>query len=166
MSWGFINGSPNALGHTDALAQFLLAGQACTTLPLVNYHIAQLGQHRDQPDDFIRLAQTISTCDALLIGTPVYWSDMTGLLKTFLDRCTLIAKQVAFRHVPTYVLVNGTQRPAQTAPGIAPAIAQLADFLQWDYRDTIVVDTSLVRPPAFAQVLTPWQQQLQEAQHD
>lgn len=147
MSWGFLNGSPNAKGHTASLAQYLLTDRPYTDWPLVNYHIAQLGQHNHQADDFFALAQTIAHCDALLIGTPVYWSDMTGLLKTFLDRCTLVAQQLDFSHIPTYVLIDGTQDPATTAPGITPAIAQLADFLKLDYQDTFVVDTSIVQRP-------------------
>lgn len=143
MKWGFINASPNRKGHTAQLGTYLLAGQSTTTWALVDYHIAPLGQSRD--DDFPDLIQEVAACDALLIGTPVYWSDMTGSLKSFLDRCTEVARQFAFAGKPTYLLIDGTQSPAQTASGIPVAVAQLADFLKLAYREAQFVDTSVVK---------------------
>jgi hypothetical protein len=78
-----------------------------------------------------------------------------------------VAQQLDFSHIPTYVLIDGTQDPATTAPGITPAIAQLADFLKLDYQDTFVVDTSIVqRPQDYPTTLAPFQQQLQGVPYD
>ncbi|WP_461213923.1 NAD(P)H-dependent oxidoreductase [Lacticaseibacillus sp. GG6-2] len=159
MKWGFINASPNANGHTAQLGAYLLADQTATTWSLVDYNINQLGQQRD--DDFLPLIGQVAACDALLIGTPVYWSDMTGLLKTFLDRCTLVAKHFDFSAMPTYALIDGTQTPATTAPGIAVAVAQLADFLKLTYREAVYVDTSVIkRRSDFANALATTQQHI------
>lgn len=162
MQWGFLNASPNAHGHTDRLAQYLLDGQPTTTWALTEHRIAQLGQQRQaEHDEFGTIAGDVATVDALLIGTPIYWSDMTGLLKTFLDRCTLVARQFDFSQIPVYLLVNGTQQPVQTAAGIAPAVAQLCEFLKMDYQDTIYVDTSVVvQPTDYEDALHTQQQQL------
>lgn len=162
MHWGFINGSPNAHGHTARLAQYLLADQSQVSWNLVEHHVAQLGQQRQaQDDDFLAIAKEVAAVDALLIGTPIYWSDMTGLLKTFLDRCTLVARQFDFSQIPVYVLINGTQSPTTTAAGIAPAVAQLCDFLKMDFQDAIYVDTSVIVQPAdYAAALHNEQQKL------
>ncbi|WP_390406200.1 flavodoxin family protein [Lacticaseibacillus jixiensis] len=162
MQWGFINGSPNANGHTAKLGRHLLADQAVTEWPLVNYHLNQLGQHADQVDDFANLIHEIAQVDALLIGTPVYWSDMTGLLKTWLDRCTLVKAEFT-KPIKLYALIDGTQAPAQTAPGIAPAIQQLGEFLNMTYQTSFIIDTSIVkRPSDYPQALAAYQ----EALHD
>lgn len=162
MQWGFINGSPNAQGHTYQLAQYLLDGQSKVDWNLVNYQIAQLGQQRHaKTDEFMDVVSEVSHADALLIGTPIYWSDMTGLLKTFLDRCTMVARQFDFTDIPVYLLVNGTQTPDQTAQGIAPAVSQLCEFLKMNYQDTIYVDTSkVVQPSDYTSALHKQQEQL------
>ncbi len=168
MKWGFLNGSPNTKGHTAQLGAYLLTDQEATTWALVDYHIAQLGQQSAE-DDFLPLITQVAACDALLIGTPVYWSDMTGLLKTFLDRCTLIANHFDLQGMPTYVVISGTQTPATTAPGIPVAIAQLATFLKLEYRESAFVDTSIVkRRVDFPSVLaaTQHRMRLEATTHD
>lgn len=162
MQWGFINGSPNRHGHTFQLGEYLLSGQDRHNMNLVEYNVAQLGQQRNaMDDDFMKVAGKVAGADALLVGTPIYRSDMTGLLKTFLDRCTLVARQFDFSATPVYLLVNGTQAPRQTAAGIAPAVEQLCEFLKMDFKDTIYVDTSLVaRPSDYDAALHTQQQHL------
>jgi len=40
-----------------------------------------------QKDDMIQLYEEMKTADAIVVGTPIYMGDMTGQLKTFIDRC-------------------------------------------------------------------------------
>lgn len=38
------------------------------------------------PDDAHHIAEEIRACDVLLVGTPVYWGNMSGALKSLFDR--------------------------------------------------------------------------------
>ena len=76
----FINGSPNKNGNTVALAKKLLGDQSFETLHLADYKIYDYGQ--DFSDDQFEevLAKLI------VIGSPVYWHSINGLVRNFLDR--------------------------------------------------------------------------------
>lgn len=81
----FINGSPNKSGNTVALAQRLLRNQEYETLHLADYKIYDYGQ--DFPDDqFEEVIQKVFAADTLVIGSPVYWHSINGLVRNFLDR--------------------------------------------------------------------------------
>lgn len=59
MSILFINGSPNPDGNTAGLAKILLNGKNYETLNLTDY----------------------------VIGSPLYWHNICGSVRTLLDRC-------------------------------------------------------------------------------
>lgn len=81
----FVNGSPNRKGNTAKLAAALLEGRAYETLSLVDYRINGYGQ--DLPgDQFAEVLAKIRQADVLVLGSPVYWHNLCGLLRTTLDR--------------------------------------------------------------------------------
>lgn len=73
----FINASEYSNGNTSQLGHQILTG--------IDYKIYQLGQHfaDDQFKEFIAKMQA---ADVWLIGTPVYWHNMSEHLKTWFDR--------------------------------------------------------------------------------
>ncbi|HEM3467322.1 flavodoxin family protein [Streptococcus suis] len=81
----FINGSPNKNGNTVVLAQKLLANQEYETLHLVDYKIYDYGQDFSD-DQFEEVIQKVFAADTLVIGSPVYWHSINGLVRNFLDR--------------------------------------------------------------------------------
>ena len=81
----FINGSPNKNGNTVALVKRLLRNQEYETLHLADYKIYDYGQ--DFLDDqFKEVIQKVFAADTLVIGSPVYWHSIIGLVRNFLDR--------------------------------------------------------------------------------
>lgn len=81
----FINGSPNRNGNTAALAQELLQGKDYETVNLVDYKIYSYGQ--EFPDDqFLEIVDKMRKAQVIVIGSPVYWHNMSGALRTLLDR--------------------------------------------------------------------------------
>lgn len=81
----FINGSPNRDGKTASLAKELLQGQSYETLNLVDYKIGVYGQNL--PDDqFDAVLAKIRGADVLVIGSPMYWHNLCGSVRTMLDR--------------------------------------------------------------------------------
>ena len=85
MSILFINSSPNHNGNTAKLARVLLAGHDYQTLDLADYKLYAYGQNfaDDQLDDVMTEVAKAAT---IVIGSPVYWHNLNGLLRNFLDR--------------------------------------------------------------------------------
>lgn len=78
----FLNASRNVDGNTSSLAKELMGGQEYKQVNLAEYHIPQVGQG---DGDFNRVWEQLKGADVIVIGTPVYWSNMSGYLKTFID---------------------------------------------------------------------------------
>ncbi|WP_314792460.1 flavodoxin family protein [Gemella sanguinis] len=86
MSILFINASPNKNGNTAKLAKELLTGKEYTTLNLIDYKIYSHGQ--EYPDDqFNEVIDEIRKADTVIMGSPMYWHNICGLMRNFLDRC-------------------------------------------------------------------------------
>ncbi len=81
----FINGSPNKGGNTKALADVLLKGHEYETLNLVDYRINVYGQTL-AGDQFDEVVNKIKAADVLVIGSPMYWHNICGSVRTMLDR--------------------------------------------------------------------------------
>ena len=82
----FINGSPNANGNTAALARELLAGRDYETVQLGTTKVYDYGQ--DFADDqFDSVLAKMRAADTIVMGSPVYWHDLSGMLRNLLDRC-------------------------------------------------------------------------------
>lgn len=81
----FINGSANRNGRTARMAAGLLKGHEYQTLDLVDMSIAQYGQ-KIENDQFMEVIDAMRQADVVVMGSPVYWHTMGGLLKTVLDR--------------------------------------------------------------------------------
>lgn len=82
----FLNGSPNPGGNTAELAKTLLKGHEYETLNLVDYQINVYGQNLSG-DQFGEVLAKVSAADILVIGSPLYWHNICGSVRTFLDRC-------------------------------------------------------------------------------
>lgn len=85
MSILFINGSPNKNGNTVSLADKLLGGKKYQTLHLVDYKLYGYGQVFEG-DQFMEIVAEMKAADTIIIGSPVYWHNMCGLIRNLLDR--------------------------------------------------------------------------------
>jgi len=98
---GFV-GSPRKGGNTDRLVEEILAGAhdaehqtekfyltdyALTPIDAVYGEEANWTDPRQAPAD--RLIDEIVAADAVILGSPVYWFNVSGLLKLFIDRWAL-----------------------------------------------------------------------------
>lgn len=86
MSTLFLNASPNSDGNTARLARALLGGRPFEQLDLADYKVYGYGQDfaDDQYDEVLSRVKEATT---VVVGSPVYWHNLTGLLRNFLDRC-------------------------------------------------------------------------------
>ena len=85
MSILFINGSPNKNGNTVAMAAQLLKGKDYDTLHLVDCKLYSYGQKFDD-DQFEEIVSRMKDADTIVIGSPVYWHNMSGAVRNLLDR--------------------------------------------------------------------------------
>ena len=81
----FINGSPNKNGNTAKLAEKLLAGKEFETLDLVDYKLYSYGQQFED-DQFTEIVDRMKEADVIVIGSPVYWHNMSGSVRNLIDR--------------------------------------------------------------------------------
>lgn len=85
MSILFINGSPNKNGNTVRLTKKFLKDKEFQTLNLVDYKIYSYGQ-RFEDDQFNEVIEQMKQADTIVIGSPLYWHSMSGLIRNLLDR--------------------------------------------------------------------------------
>lgn len=85
MSILFINGSPNKDGNTVKLAEKLLGGKEYETLHLVDYKLYGYGQNFED-DQFMEIVNKMKEAEIIVIGSPVYWHNMCGMVRNLIDR--------------------------------------------------------------------------------
>lgn len=106
MSILFINASPNKNGNTAKLVKELLTGKEYTTLNLIDYKIYSHGQ--EYPDDqFNEVIDEIRKADTVVMGSPMYWHNICGLMRNFLDRCYGLIGQGEFGGKNLYFIMQG-----------------------------------------------------------
>lgn len=81
----FINGSPNKNGNTVRLAQALLTDNEYETINLVDYKIYSYGQ-KYEDDELPKMIDAIRQAETIIIGSPVYWHNLSGAVRNLLDR--------------------------------------------------------------------------------
>lgn len=81
----FINGSPHKNGSTVALAKAMLGERAYDELDLVDYKVYGYGQEFDD-DQFDEVLGGMDDADTIVIGSPVYWHNLSGMVRNLLDR--------------------------------------------------------------------------------
>lgn len=81
----FVNGSPNKNGNTAQMASKLLAGCEYQTLELADYRLYSYGQQFEE-DQFYEILAKMKQANTIVIGSPVYWHNMSGAVRNLLDR--------------------------------------------------------------------------------
>ena len=102
----FINGSPNKEGNTVHLANTLLSGKVYDTIHLADYKIYCYGQ-KYEDDEFAKVLAAIQQADTLVIGSPVYWHNMSGAVRNLLDRLYEALKKHSLTNKSLFFLFQG-----------------------------------------------------------
>lgn len=99
-----LNGSPHFKGNTATLMSWVLkgcekAGAKVEWINLKDYNIKycqgchtclRTGECAIKDDDFIKILERLISSDGIVVGSPVYADGPTALLKTLMDRFTLL----------------------------------------------------------------------------
>ena len=98
----FINASMIRNCNTSKIAKRFFGNLTCKQINLSDYNIQQLGQGNG---DFDKIWRQLKWADIIVIGTPVYWSNVSGYLKTFIDHMQI---NNDLRGNDLYVIVQGS----------------------------------------------------------
>lgn len=102
----FINASPNKKGNTAGLTAEFLSGTEYETLNLIDYKIYAYGQ-KYKEDQFDEVIAKIKKADTVVMGSPLYWHNICGLMRNFLDRCYGPIRQGEFSGKNLYFVMQG-----------------------------------------------------------
>lgn len=105
-----IVGSPRSNGNTEFMVKHALnrIGEKGIETELITLHDKNIGFCRGcdscktankcvVEDDMQKLTEKIREADGIIMGSPVYFGDMTGLAKTFIDRLRPLRNDHAFK---------------------------------------------------------------------
>ncbi|URZ16647.1 flavodoxin family protein [Clostridium felsineum] len=102
----FMNTSPNENGNTFRMGTDYLRGLNYDTLQMTDYKIYQYGQVYED-DQINEMFAPITAADTLVIGSPVYWYSVGGMLKTFFDRLYMLPEAETLRGKKLYFFAQG-----------------------------------------------------------
>lgn len=102
----FINSSPNVDGNTAKMTKKFLEGNDYEVLNLVNYKIYSYGQNFDD-DQFDEVLEKIKKSDLIVMGSPLYWHNMSGLMRNLIDRFYGHVEENEFKGKDLYFIIQG-----------------------------------------------------------
>ena len=121
-----IVGSPRKTERTNALIGAILEGAAAVgaetrTIYLIDYAIRPHGVAGSGPACPRELSDLCNEADALAIGAPVYWGDINGLTKDFID--TVQLQDPSGKPAPAVAIAGGSGK------GLLSGLQNLYHFL-------------------------------------
>lgn len=81
----FINGSPNYKGNTASLALDVLKDRVFKQVNCIDFQINVYGQNLPG-DQFEEVLNLMMESEIIIIGSPMYWHNICGSIRTLLDR--------------------------------------------------------------------------------
>ncbi len=136
MSILFINASPNKEGNTARLASKLLSGKEYETLNLIDYKIYAYGQNYSD-DQFDEVIGKIRKADTIVVGSPLYWHNICGLLRNFLDRCYGPVRQGEFSGKNLYFIMQGASPEKWQLEACEFTMSRYAGLYGFDYKGMV-----------------------------
>lgn len=132
----FINASPNKEGNTARLAGELLDGKEYETLHLADYKIYAYGQ-KFADDQFGEVIRRIEEADVVVMGSPLYWHNICGLMRNFLDRCYGPVRQGAFSGKALYFIMQGAAPEKWQLEACEFTMSRFAGMYGFDYKGMV-----------------------------
>ena len=135
-----MNFSPNKDGNTFKIGEKLLKGKNYDIMQMQDYKISQYGQvFKD--DEIKEVFDKIKEYDTLVIGTPVYWYTVSGLLKTFIDRLYMLKEAENLNGKNLYLFAQGSGPDSDTVKSITFLATRLCTLMGMNLKG-VSVDSS------------------------
>lgn len=136
----FMNSSPNKNGNTFRIGEELLQNIDHDVLQMSDYKVSQYGVvHED--DQIGELFKKIEDKDIIVIGSPVYWYTVGGILKTFIDRLYLLPEAEVLKGKKLYLFAQGSSPDEGTKNSITFLANRVATLMGMNL-ESVVVDSS------------------------
>ena len=136
----FMNSSPNRNGNTYRIGEELLKDKEHDVLQMADYRISQYGQVFED-DEMKEVLKEIDKYDILVIGSPVYWYTVGGMLKTFIDRLYMLPEAEALRGKKLYLFAQGSAPSSDTVKSIEFLSNRLSYLMGMELKG-VVTDSS------------------------
>lgn len=136
----FVNSSPNRNGNTYRIGEELLKDKEHDVLQMADYRISQYGQVFDD-DEMKEVLKEIDKYDILVIGSPLYWYTVGGMLKTFIDRLYMLPEAEALRGKKLYLFAQGSSPSQDTVKSIEFLSNRLSYLMRMELKG-VVTDSS------------------------
>ena len=136
----FINSSPNREGNTYRIGEDLLKDKEHEVLQMADYRISQYGQVFED-DEMKDVLKEIDKYEILVIGSPVYWYTVGGMLKTFIDRLYMLSEAEALKGKKLYLFAQGSLPSSDTVKSIDFLAYRLSYLMGMDLKG-VVTDSS------------------------
>ena len=136
----FVNSSPNKDGNTYRIGEELLKDKEHDVLQMADYRISQYGQVFED-DGMKDVLKEIDKYDILVIGSPVYWYTVGGMLKTFIDRLYMLPEAEALRGKKLYLFAQGSAPSSDTVKSIEFLSNRLSYLMGMELKG-VVTDSS------------------------
>ncbi len=132
----FINSSPNPNGNTARLAATLLEGHEYETLNLADYKIYAYGQ-KFEDDQFMEVIDKIRDAKTIVMGSPLYWHNISGLMRNFLDRTYGPFEQGEFRGRDLYFIMQGAAPEKWMLDACEYTMSRFAGLYGFNYKGMV-----------------------------
>lgn len=137
----FMNASPNKNGATVSIVRELLKNSDYDTMEMSDYKVSQYGAVRED-DEIKKMLNIIKDYDTLVIGSPVYFYTVTGILKTFIDRLYLLDEAEVLRGKKLYFFAQGYAPDEETEKTIRYLITKMSSLFGISL-ESLIIDNSL-----------------------
>lgn len=137
----FMNASSNKDGATVSIARNLLKDNDYDTMEMCDYNVSQFGAIREN-DQMKDILNVIKDYDTLVIGTPVYFYTVSGILKTFIDRLYLLEEAKCLKGKKLYFFAQGYAPDEETEKTINYLITKMTNLFEIKL-ESLIVDNSL-----------------------
>lgn len=133
----FMNGSPNKNGNTVRIGEELLKDSSYDILHMVDYRVYQYGAVNEN-DEIVKIFKQLEDKDVILIGTPVYWYTVGGILKTFIDRLYMLPEAKILKGKKLYFFAQGSAPDEGTVKTIEHLVNRVAKLMDMDLKCVVV----------------------------
>ena len=133
----FMNGSPNKNGNTVRIGEELLKDNSYDILHMVDYRVDQYGSVTEN-DEIVKIFKQLEDKDIILIGTPVYWYTVGGILKTFIDRLYMLPEARILKGKKLYFFAQGSAPDEGTVKTIEHLVNRVAKLMNMDLKCVVV----------------------------
>lgn len=107
---------------------------------MADYRISQYGQVFED-DEMKEILKEMDKYDILVIGSPVYWYTVGGMLKTFIDRLYMLPEAESLRGKKLYLFAQGSLPSSDTVKAIEFLSNRLSYLMRMELKG-VVTDSS------------------------